>query len=79
MICKCICTYIFEFTVYPKSLSTHLSYTYTYSYEFWRNSTSFTKTCASRMAHRLRQTSDINNLLPFKIPICTPMVKVDKS
>ena len=28
-------------------------------YEFWRDPTPFTRTCASRMAHRLRQTSTI--------------------
>ena len=28
-------------------------------YEFWRDPTPFTRTCASRMAHRLRQTSII--------------------
>ena len=30
-----------------------------YEYKFWRDPTPFTRTCASRMAHRLRQTSTI--------------------
>ena len=40
-------------------------YTHIYIYEFWRDPTPFTRTCASRMAHRLRQTSIIFRHVEF--------------